>query len=310
MSSNPGILVVHKGALGDFLQIWPSLYSLVKSWQPRDILWAGREAYQLWTRPLGIKKAPGRMVQAADKLYSAHTWPRELEGWQVFWFGLQQPPSSIPFPGLSFLRAIDRERPIHVRDNYLEQLQSMGIPASQDWPRAWLDLFAVSEIEQNRVLILPGAGHPAKCWPLAKFLKLAERLKDQGLRPVFVLGPVERERGVQVQDFESVQPGSLAGLQQIMASSALVLGHDSGPLHLAAYLARPTLALFGPSCPYRWGQYKARILHKNPGCSPCSLTARIDCRDPVCMRSLHLEEVWAGLQELLPRAKTKPASQD
>jgi ADP-heptose:LPS heptosyltransferase len=139
---------------------------------------------------------------------------------------------------------------------------------------------------------------------------LAHRLKKQGLRPVFVLGPVERERGIQVQEFESLQPNSLAELQEILAASALVLGNDSGPLHLAAYLARPTLVLFGPSCAQRWGQYQAHILQHNPGCSPCSLKAKIDCQDPVCMHLISVQEVFLHIQEMLAGAKTKPASQD
>ncbi|MFP4480968.1 MAG: glycosyltransferase family 9 protein [Desulfohalobiaceae bacterium] len=310
MSSKPKSLVVHKGALGDFLQIWPSLYALTRYHKPGDIFWAGRFEYQLWTKPLGIETAPWHIIRAVDRLYSVTSWPKELEGWQIYWFGLKKPPSTISFPRLYFLQAIDSKQAIHVRENYLQQLQQMDIPACAHWHQAWLEFFATQHIDQEKIHILPGAGHKAKCWPLDNYLQLASRLQTQGLCPVFVLGPVERERGMEVQGFESVQPGSLAELQEILAGSGLVVGNDSGPLHLAAYLGRPTLVLFGPSCPLRWAQFQADIFRKNPGCSPCSLTARIDCQDPVCMRLLSIQEVYSRIQELLASQKTKPASQE
>ncbi|MFO8031737.1 MAG: glycosyltransferase family 9 protein [Desulfohalobiaceae bacterium] len=310
MSSSSRILVVHKGALGDFLQIWPSLYALSRQHDPENTFWAGRSEYQLWTRPLGLRPAPWQVARAADRLYSTNSWPQELQNWQVFWFGLEKPPTSIPFANLFFLQAINQKNAIHVRENYLQQMQNMDIPRRPDWHQAWLNLFAAPKIKPEKIHILPGAGHQAKCWPLHNYLEVAHRLKKQGLSPVFVLGPVEREKGIAVQEFESVQPKDLAELQDILGVSGLILGNDSGPLHLAAYLARPTLVLFGPSCSQRWGPYQTHILQKDLDCSPCSLTARIDCQDPMCMRMLSVQEVYSYIQNLLARAKTKPASQE
>lgn len=102
-------------------------------------------------------------------------------------------------------------------------------------------------------VIHPGAGSPAKCWPLERFAALAETLGERGLAAVFVVGPVERERWSQ-DAMKRIPPKAglldcptLAKLAGVLAGAELYVGNDSGTSHLAAAVGTRTLALFGPT---------------------------------------------------------------
>ncbi len=290
------------------MQIWPSLYVLTRSWPDKDIFWGGSADYTVWTEALGLRRAPWQKIQAANKLYSAQYWPEELQDWHLIWFGLLQSPVPQDFSRLWFLPGLETNNALPVREKYLQELGSRGLDIDYDWHQAWLKYFQSSDEPSNKIHILPGAGHPAKCWPWANYLHLARKISNAGLEPVFVLGPVEKERQFEVQNFESIQPGSLAELQSVLQKSRLVLGNDSGPLHLAGYLRPEALVLFGPSCPVRWTAYQAKVIQKDLYCNPCSLLARIDCEDPVCMRMISVDEVYQELtQQLAAKNRTGPS---
>jgi ADP-heptose:LPS heptosyltransferase len=108
------------------------------------------------------------------------------------------------------------------------------------------------------VVVHPGAGSPAKCWPLDAFRELALRLKDRGQEVRWVLGEVERERlspserrALEVLG-DVIVPESPEGLLEELASAAAFVGNDSGPGHLAAIAGVPTVTLYGPTDPAIW----------------------------------------------------------
>ena len=106
---------------------------------------------------------------------------------------------------------------------------------------------------RDRVVLLPGAGKANKLWPVERFRELASRIGSSALA---VWGPGEEDlaRGV---DCEVAPPTSLRELAFVLAHARLVVGADTGPLHLAAALHTPLVALFGPTNPRRngpWGQ--------------------------------------------------------
>jgi ADP-heptose:LPS heptosyltransferase len=67
-------------------------------------------------------------------------------------------------------------------------------------------------------------------------------------------------------------------------------------MHLAVALGREVIALFGPADPRRTGPYRGRVIRKDLECSPCN---RKTCGDPVCMRSISADEVFAELDRVL-----------
>lgn len=108
------------------------------------------------------------------------------------------------------------------------------------------------------VVIHPGSGGARKCWPLPAFVEVAQILRERGLIPAFVLGPVELELWTQHQigDLARVDRvlriESPAELTEIAAGAAAMVANDSGPAHLAALLGRPVVSIFGPTDSAIW----------------------------------------------------------
>src|SRR6185503_17140703 len=117
--------------------------------------------------------------------------------------------------------------------------------------------------EGDFVLASPLAGWPAKQWPLEHYAALAERLRrDLGI-PLVLNLPI----GADVPG-TLVHRSGIPGLIDATRRAAAVVGVDSGPMHLAAALAKPGVAIFGPTDPARNGPYggSLRIL-RAPGAS-------------------------------------------
>lgn len=104
------------------------------------------------------------------------------------------------------------------------------------------------------VLASPFAGWRAKQWPLEYYGQLAGLLAQRKITLVTNLAP---DRAAEVAGIANLQThvSSLAGLIGATRRATAVLGLDSGPMHLAAALAKPGVALFGPTDPARNGPY-------------------------------------------------------
>lgn len=113
------------------------------------------------------------------------------------------------------------------------------------------------------VLIHPGSGSDAKCWPLDRFVGLARRFKSRGLVPTFLLGEAELECGGCYREMRNEFPHcedlDLCELAQRISCAGLYVGNDAGVTHLAAALGIPTVVLFGPSDDVQWGPVGPRV---------------------------------------------------
>jgi heptosyltransferase-1 len=103
------------------------------------------------------------------------------------------------------------------------------------------------------VLASPLAGWVSKQWPMDHYRVLAARLRSELGIPLVLDGPP----GADFAAAEAAVPhhSSLAGLIHATRRAAAVVGVDSGPLHLAAALGKPGVAIFGPTDPARNGPY-------------------------------------------------------
>ena len=108
------------------------------------------------------------------------------------------------------------------------------------------------------VVIHPGSGGLDKCWPLERFMDLAQHLSGLGRTVAFLTGHVERERVSESQMAQLGEVGEVhtpsdpVGICELLESASGFIGNDSGPAHLAAQMGLPTLVLFGPSNPRQW----------------------------------------------------------
>jgi heptosyltransferase-1 len=145
-------------------------------------------------------------------------------------------------------------------------------PAEVKVPHAgWADTWAAELAGDRRICVLaPGAGWGAKCWPAAKFGALAQKLHALGLavrvNAARAGDPLAAEVVAASRGTAEAVVCDVAGLTALLRRSSLLVGGDSGPMHLAAALAVPLVALFGPTDPARngpWG-HGPRIVLRDP----------------------------------------------
>lgn len=102
------------------------------------------------------------------------------------------------------------------------------------------------------VVLMPCAGRPEKLWPIERFRELASRFAERAL---VVWGPGEKEMAEAIG--APVAPATnLRELAYALSRAAVVIGADTGPLHLAAALGTKVVGLYGPTNPRRNGPYQ------------------------------------------------------
>ena len=150
------------------------------------------------------------------------------------------------------------------------------------------------------VLASPFAGWESKQWPLEHYRELAGRLSSEAGIPLVLNGPPGA-------DFGKIAPAiphysGLAGLIHATRRAAAVVGVDSGPLHLAAALAKPGVAIFGPTDPARNGPYggSLRVLRSAAAATTYKRGAAID----ESMRNITPAQVFEALRAELERRCT------
>jgi heptosyltransferase-1 len=147
----------------------------------------------------------------------------------------------------------------------------------------------------------PGAGWGAKQWPAERYGEVARALATEGLRSIINFGP--REEGLAAAA-ESAADGcaeamsfSISQLVALTRRARLFIGGDTGPMHLAAALSIPVVALFGPTDPGRNGPYGTRNVVLRHPASRTSLSHRNE-PDPGLL-AIRAEEVIRAARQLL-----------
>jgi ADP-heptose:LPS heptosyltransferase len=129
------------------------------------------------------------------------------------------------------------------------------------------------------VVVHPGAGSPARCWPVERFAAVAAALRERGHRVVVTGGPGEDDLVASVAEAAGLPCADrLAGglpfgrLSALVAGARAVLSGDTGLAHLAAAHGTPSVTLFGPTPPARWGPPRHRrhqvLWHPGPPGDP------------------------------------------
>jgi heptosyltransferase-2 len=160
---------------------------------------------------------------------------------------------------------------------------------------------------QPYLAILPGAAYgPAKRWDPASFASVIRDLqKSHSLQPILLGGPGDIEACKAVAQSLDSPITDLSGktttleLAHWLAQARLILCHDSGPMHLAAFLGKPAVAIFGSTEPAWTGPLgsSVTVVRHKVSCSPCFLkTCPIDRR---CMTRLTPEEVFTACDQRL-----------
>lgn len=217
---------------------------------------------------------------------------------------------AVPFPE-------DKETQ-HLVDTYKELLVPLGIPHSETAPelyltdgertaaRLLLSRHGVERGSHTLIGINPGAAYgSAKCWLPERFRELTERLLEDPNVHVVYFGdqagaPLVNKicSGLDDRVINLAGRTPLRELIALIAACHVLLTNDSGPMHIAAAVRTPVVALFGSTNAIKTGPYpEGRVLQKDVACAPCyKRTCPIDFR---CMKRIGVDEVYDKLQTAL-----------
>lgn len=170
----------------------------------------------------------------------------------------------------------------HVIELNLELVHHVGCPVQAT---ALIPLLIPEEIRRRvreklqqlrlgrPILISPGAGWTTKLWPAQNYSRLwVEIQKRLRLPVVFTCGPGEEHLLRTIEEMSELSPlpafpTNIMELAALCEQSRLFVGSDTGPLHLAVALGLPTVAIMGPTAPWRNGPFNPQdqIVTQNPG---------------------------------------------
>ncbi len=207
---------------------------------------------------------------------------------------------------------------LHRVDHYAAFLETLGIPVPHREMILTVPAEAEAEADDLISAEMPGdaplvvmsltAGRSQKCWAPADYAAVADRLIGaHGCRVAVVGGAGDRAPLEAMKAAMRHAPADLVGriglktLAALLRRCDLFLSADTGPMHMAAALKTPTVALFGPTEPALYGPYRVEnvTLRKHCRCAPN--WRHPVCRNTECMRALSPEEVEAAVVGLLAR---------
>ena len=186
-------------------------------------------------------------------------------------------------------------------------------------------VFGEERLEQAKRPIIamhPGSGgySTARRWEPERFAELADTLyADTGCQLLLVGGPEEKALHEQIMGMlqTDISARSMAGKGNVQVTAAtlelvdLFIGNDAGPMHLAAAVGTPTVAIFGLSNSDAWGPYignrpdkKALVVKQNLPCMPCfyhghELGTPEGCATRDCLATLGIDPVAVAARRLL-----------
>ncbi|MDR1695513.1 MAG: lipopolysaccharide heptosyltransferase II [Endomicrobium sp.] len=159
--------------------------------------------------------------------------------------------------------------------------------------------------------IHPGGGWVSRRWDPYKFAMLANRLKnDLGAEIVLVGGKeggssekglneeITADAGVKITDMTG--KFTLKELCAFFKICKVFVGNEAGPMHIATALGIPAVAILGPTNAKRTGPYKGntKVIQHQVSCQPCR---NRNCKNPLCMRDITVEEVFNAVKEKMMR---------
>ena len=207
----------------------------------------------------------------------------------------------------------------HAVDWYLESLRALKVP--MHWNFQWLPIrkpVAASIREKwsvgdaRWIAVQPGARWDTKLWPIEYFIEVVKTLaaSDDNFRFVVLGSAADAALGHAIYESVPARCLDLTGITTLpelvewLRCSQLLITNDTGPMHIAAALGKPVVALFGPTEPRRTGPYGqlANILTpRDLPCAPC-LKGVCHYEQPLqCLRGTSPATVVQAAREVLNR---------
>ncbi len=218
----------------------------------------------------------------------------------------------------------------HQAEIYLDLARSIALPIGS--PRMRFEPTAkerqsVSRPTRLRVALFTGGGSnpgmdlTAKRWPLERYLALARKLiHELDAQILLIGGPGDIAVNQQLEDGLGAQKEtvinltgktSIGELAAQLEQCALFIGNDSSPMHLAAAVNIPVIAIFGPTSPQEYGPYppddpRHIAIWRHPTGQPCFFLGKMQtCAHCTCMQSVTVDDVWQAVLQLIRSPQTE-----
>ncbi|WP_338785547.1 glycosyltransferase family 9 protein [Streptomyces sp. DG1A-41] len=267
---HPRLLVLRALGLGDLLAGVPALRALRRAYPRHELVLAAPAELGPVAEATGVvdrllpASAPGRGVpRSLDWTGPPPDVAVDLHG--------NAPPSHRLLMGLRPLKLLAFAHPDtpeidgppwypeeHERDRWCRLLQSYGIDA--DPGDVCLPRPRTASPAPGAVVLHPGAGSPARCWPVERYATVADQLRARGLRVVVTGGADESDLVARLVKQAGLPDTDVFGgglpfgrLSALVADAYAVISGDTGIAHLAVAHATRSVTLFGPVAPSRWG---------------------------------------------------------
>jgi heptosyltransferase-3 len=308
------LLIIHQGALGDFILTFPAISRLRKYFKPIDVLCQNQLGKLAGTLGLAENWFPTEAAYFAS-LFSDQIDPKMeaiLKQYEtIILFTLSDDlEQSIKRITANLSCRLPPKPPahhsIHVAEFVLEHFFNCGLITQAEAKLDDIPFPVTADHRRNptKILLHPGAGSIRKRWPVSNFLRVAAALQADGLKPEFVLGPAEESLAQELQHPDRTVHvlDDLPRLSALLKSAAGYIGNDSGASHLAAYLGLPTTVIFGPADPKRWSPVgrAVKIVRPPLGCRPCFETEPANCEDPQCLAGTSPQKVLEAFYSVYP----------
>jgi lipopolysaccharide heptosyltransferase II len=173
----------------------------------------------------------------------------------------------------------------------------------------WKRFFARGNGRPDRVVVgvNPGGDRQNRRWNPDRYAYVADRLIDHhGARVIVLGGPSEKGIADRIESRMRNRPENLSGqlsldeLTYVIGQFDLLITNDSGPMHIAAALGVPLVAVFGPEDPARLGPYTdPRLYRIASGRVPCSPCNKSICDNPLCLDAISSDDVLRECESLL-----------
>ena len=205
---------------------------------------------------------------------------------------------------------------IHMIEYHGKALSILGIQDALGQPEVFVEAqeedMAQRLMEEEEligrpwVMIHPTARYWFKAWPPERFAALSDWLAKKGVRVILVGSDQDREVGAKIRHIAEHKPISFIGRTRVLELAALMkhcslfIGNDGGPMHIAAAVRCPVLALFGPTDPVVWGPrgQHVSVLYKGLDCVPC-FHPGCSRGEESCMKQISVEEVCSATLHML-----------
>ena len=303
LSIGPRVLVVSRSGIGNLVEATPLIQAIRLYWPQAwiTLLTAGGDLLEDWCIPDRIVTSPEELdTQSFD-----HTF-------FTCWGYRGVPHITLPCKtGIthSIRLVLDKWFVKPEREINMDMLRRVGYRGTA--PPLYVSMLRPTEwtfpASQTFCILACGraaAPWKAKRWPF--YAELSLRLLDQySESAILFLGTREDEFPEELHDTPRVYDlrdrFTLRQTAWVLKHSALAIGNDCGPMHIADAVQTPGVVLFGPTCELKNGPMnKIRVIRSEPSCEPCQYTGNMkQCEESQCMKQISVQTILDGIRPIL-----------